>query len=473
MSGADGARPTSGGEDPLSADRRTLLIAVIAMVVLIAVGVTSAAIFTRSACGAVEPGAVAAGTAGDDLPAVLAEALPGLEPGELDRLVAGLGARDGDGGDAPGDGEALPLTPVGAADVGAASDLTTLDGHLAATGERLTLLGGPAADGGVTAGPAAEVEDPAIVVGSGPTLYSLALVNEATGQVDAIVPVTDELAGGDCIDTAQVGVPLTFHLDATEGELLLFRVDDEGELPEVELRDAEGSVWSQRVVMQVGPPGALAERLDGMIGEELVVTARRTSADEDVAAIEARARASGTQQWSVAPSEVAELAPPGDEALVIELVAVTDERVLVAVAREQRDPVLLLGFDAADGQPLWVSDLDAHAAPQLVEDRGDELLVLAQDGRDGDLPTQRLARIDLDGGAATAVHSVSGERARAVVVGQQTLFAVDQTMTAVLDDGERHSVTLPVEIIAVAGVDDVAVVLLRHGDDGAVVWLRP
>jgi hypothetical protein len=471
---SDGATepPATGGEDPLSADRRTLIIAAAAMVVLIAVGVVSAAIFTRSACGAVTPELVAAGNgaAVDAQPeAVLAEALPELDQQQLAELIDGLAAL--------GDDQAtLADVVLGVTDVGAATAFTELDGDLVATGARLTVLHGP--DGpddrqAAASGPVADVDDPAVVVGDGSTMYSLALANELTGQVDAIVPVTAGLEAGECFDTAQVGIPLTFHLDADDGELLLFRVDDDGDHPEIEIRDADGSVHSERIVLGTGPPGALAQRLDGMLGEDLAVTARRTRADEQPPAIQARDRASGSERWSVGPSEVAQFAPPGDEALELSLVEVTGDVVLVAVSREDRRPVQLLALDAEDGSNLWLSDLETHQTPRSAGARDGGLLVtVARGGGDG-TPTQKLLHLDLGDGSSAVLAASDGEQARAASVDGLVWFGVDGSLTAVADDGEQRTTTLPVEVTDLAVTDDLVAVLLRDGDDGAVVWLAP
>jgi hypothetical protein len=465
--------PRAGGEDPLSADRRTLVIAAAAMVALIAIGVVSAAVFTRSACGAVTPELVAMNDGGrgavdGQIEATLADALSGLDEQQVAELLDGLALL--------GDDEASPEAVLrGAADVGAATALTELDGDLVATGPRLTVLHEPGPDDrqAAAAGPTAEVDEPAVVVGDGPTLYSLALVNELTGQVDAIVPVTGGLDAGECFDTAQVGIPLTFHLDADDGELLLFRVDDDGDHPEVEVRDADGSVHSERIVLGAGPPGALAERLDGLLGEELVVTARRTRADEQPPAIQARDRSSGDERWSVAPSEVAQFAPPGDEALELSLVAVTDDLVLVAVSREDRRPVQLLALDAEDGSDRWISDIEAHGVPKSVGARDGALVVIAPRGGEEEPATQQLLHLDLDDGSPTLLAARDGDRARAASSDGRLWFGVGGALTAVAGDGEQRTATLPVEVADLAATDDLLAVLLRDGDDGAVVWLAP
>ena len=471
--GEGAAEPRVGGEDPLSADRRTLVIAAAAMVVLIAVGVVSAAVFTRSACGAVTPELLTPddggpGVVDGQVEATLADALPGLDEAQVTDLIDGLAALGGD------DALAEEVV-VDAVDVSAATGLTDLDGERVAIGHRLTVLHEPDGRQAAAAGPVAEVEDPAVVVGDGSTLYSLALVNELTGQVDAIVPVSGGLEAGECFDTAQVGISLAFHLDAADGELLVFRVDDDGDHPEVELRDADGSVHSERIVLGAGPPGALAERLDGMLGQDLVVTARRTRADEGPPAVQARDRASGDERWSVAPSEVAQLAPPGDEALELSVVEVTDELVLVAVSREDRRPVQLLALDADDGSERWISDLEAHGVPTSVGGHDGGLLVTAPRGGEEESPTQQLLHLDLDDGSPTLLAASDGEWARAASGPDGRVWlGVGGSLTLTLAaEGEQRTTTLPVEVADLVATEGGLVVLLRDGDDGAVVWLEP
>jgi hypothetical protein len=43
----------------------------------------------------------------------------------------------------------------------------------------------------------------------------------------------------------------------------------------------------------------------------------------------------------------------------------------------------------------------------------------------------------------------------------------------VAGDGEQRSTTLPVAVDDLAATDGLLTVLLRDGDDGAVVWLAP
>lgn len=423
------------------------MIAAAAMVILITLGVVSAEVVTGSACGAVAPEPVA-----DDA-------------GERPLLDAGLGTELAD---------ALPgLTVLAAADVGAGTGLTRLEGDTVATGPRLTVLSDPGGPRAAAGGPVAEVDDPAVVVGDGATLFSLALVDDATGRVDAIVPVTAGLEAGECLDTAQVGTPLAFHLDAADGQGLLFRIADDGDDPQVEVRDADGAVFAEPIEVGFGPPGALAQRLDGLLGQELVVTARRTRADEQPPAIQARDRASGTERWAVAPSEIARHAPPGDEALELSVVAVTRDLVLAAVSREGRRAVLLTALDADDGSHRWTSDVGAHGSPGFVGERDGGLVVTAPQA-DGERPaTQRLLHLDAADGGTTLLAETRGEAAHAAVVDGHVLLGAGRELVVVTPGGERGAATLPTRIADLVPVDGAVAVLLRDGERGAVVWLEP
>jgi hypothetical protein len=114
--------------------------------------------------------------------------------------------------------------------------------------------------GGIRA--AAGFDAPAVVVGTGSTLYAVALMNETTGQVDAVQPLDADLepAGG-CLDAATVNVPFAFHLDANDGEALLFRVEEDSDEPELQLRDRGGIRWDAPLEVAIAPPGLLGERL--------------------------------------------------------------------------------------------------------------------------------------------------------------------------------------------------------------------
>jgi hypothetical protein len=104
-----------------------------------------------------------------------------------------------------------------------------------------------------------------------------------TGQTDALVGLRGtDLEVGACVDTAVVGSPFAFLLGGGEGELLLLRADEDGDNPDLQLRDARaGARWEARLQLPAGPPGTLAERLSAELGPETVVAARRVGPQEE------------------------------------------------------------------------------------------------------------------------------------------------------------------------------------------------
>ncbi len=460
--------PGTGTENPMSADRRTLVIAAAAMVVLVGVGVVSSAIFTRSACRALEPEPVAAPVAGADVEAVLGGAFDDVDGDVIGQVTERLGTLVGGRPLSPGVAGDGQLT--GAVDVGPAGAVTGLGEGVAATGPRITAVAGP--EGPATA---VELSDEATIVGDGEHLYALAVANELTGQLDGIVTIDSQLSGGECFDTAQVGVPLPFHLDAGGGQLLLFRIDDDGDNPEVEVRDADGPVWSEPVELGGGPPGVLAERLTGRLGGDTVVTARRALVDDRAPALQVRDRADGSARWERTAAELDGLAPAGDQPLQVGVVEVTDDLVLVGLSREEQAPVLLVAFDLSDGRSVWTSDLDAAQLPRSAGTIDDEVvLVAARDVIEDDAQaTYEVARIDTGDGSARTLYSAAGRRASAAVIDSRIVFAVDDEVTRVDPDGTQHAVELPLPVVDVHAVDGQVALLLRSSEGGALVWARP
>jgi hypothetical protein len=436
----------------MSADRRTLATAALAMVALIIVGVVGAAIFTRSACAVVAPEPVTAPGPSADVDAVLAEALGDLSEEQRTRLLDGLEGLAG-----PDGGVAL------AADVGRAGALTELDGDLVATGERTTVLSSGAEV------PGAEFDEEATITGGGDSLYALAIVNELTDQVDALTALGPDLAEQDCTDTATVGVPLAFHLDAGDGHLLLFRVDDDGDGPHLELRGHDGPLWDADVAVGSGPPGVLAERLTATLGEGLLVAARRSLPDEEAPALAAHELEAGEQRWTLGPADLEPHAPAGQEALVPRVVTVEDDVVVVALSRETDGPsaTLLAGFDPEDGAHLWTSDLGAQGTPRLIGALDEGLALLA-------IHDELLEAVVVDrrDGQHRAVHATSGQQASAAVVGDDVLIGADRGVTRVAPEQEVEAVPLPGRVADVAVHGDRAALLLRSEDGGAVVWLE-
>jgi hypothetical protein len=439
----------------MSADRRTLITAAVAMVALILVGVVGAQIFTRSACGVIAPEAGSPGVSGSDIGPVLAEALDDLSEEERAQLLAGLEVVAGAGGQVRS-----------ATDVGPAVSLTELDGDLVATGETTTVLSwGP--DGDVEA---VEFDEDATVVGDGDALYVVALVNELTGQVDALAPLgPDVLEDRDCTDTATVGVPLAFHLDAADGRLLLFRVDDDGDGPTLELRGPEGPIWDADLTVGSGPPGVLAERLTARLGEDLVVAARRSLPDEEAPALAAHDLEDGQERWTLGPAELLEHAPSGETALVVRVVAVESDLVVVALSREEDGPeaTRLVGLDPADGGVRWSSDVVTDGVPRVVGEIGEDLLMLT--GRDGMLEAVQVER---GTGEHEVLHATSGQHGAATVVGGGVLLGVDGGVTRVHPGEEVDAVPLPGRVVDLAVEGNQVALLVRSDEGGVVVHLE-
>jgi hypothetical protein len=276
----------AAAEDPLAADRRTMVIGGAAMVALILVGVVSAQLFARGGCvSIVEPGPVT------DVDTEVA-------PADLLRDELGV-----DGAAIVAALESVAGVPVTtAAAVGDAHRVLPLDEGLVTAGRTVTSF-----DGSLTA--VSTFDTDAAVVGSGPTVYEATIANEATGQTDALVPLTgSDLDVGTCVDTAVVGSPFAFHLTADDGQLLLLRADEDGDRPELQLRDDEsGAIWDTRIVLPAGPPGTLAERSSAGLGPDAVVTARRTSPQEEepVPAVFVHEREDGEERHALDGSELA------------------------------------------------------------------------------------------------------------------------------------------------------------------------
>ncbi len=336
----------------MAADRRVLIIGLVVMLVLVGVGVVTAALFTASACRDIGPGSVTAGPAAAELSTVLATTpSPELAAAgdHLEVAVRDLARALG------------PLT--GIADVSGATALTTAWNSIVATGPTTTVLDLTGDD--VVA--AAAFDEPSLLVGDGGRLYSLAYVNPLTGQVDALLPLGPVLDPGTCVDTAVVGEPFAFHLAAGGGELLLFRVEEDSDTPELELRDAvEGRRWTADLEVPIAPPGILAERVTAGLGPDVVVSARRVIAGEPQAAVMAVDRDDGEERWRVRPEAVLADADD-DEPRWLEVVGVSDSVAVVAVAPEQaRDRATLVAFDLEDGAVRWRAAPSGGAAEVLA-----------------------------------------------------------------------------------------------------------
>lgn len=273
-------------EDPLAADKRTMAIGGAAMVALILVGVVSAQLFARGGCVAVADPQPVTDAASDVAPAELIGELLGVDGAAIVTAIERIAG--------------VPVTTATA--VGAAEGLLTLDEGLVAAGATVTSF-----DDSLT--PVATFETTDRLVGDGPTVYAVAVANEVTGQADALVPLAGaDLAVGTCVDTAVVGSSFAFLLGAGDGQLLLLRADEDGDRPELQLRDDEsGAIWDARIVLPAGPPGTLAERTSAGLGPEVVVAARRVGPQEetDSPAVTVHDRGDGTELAAVTSTALA------------------------------------------------------------------------------------------------------------------------------------------------------------------------
>ncbi len=429
--------------DPMAADKRVLIIGLVTMVVLLGVGVTGAALFTRSACGDIELQSVAPGVSDQDRAVVLDElGITGELAQRLDGTFQDLEAAFG------------PIS--GVADVGDATDLMALDGVAGAIGaDRVTVVDG--AGSSVLAG--AAFDEPAQVVGSGGQLFSLALINPLTGQVDAFAPVDPTLDAGTCVDTAVVGEPFAFHLDAADAALLLFRVEEDSAFPEVELRGGEGRRWITSLDVPVAPPGILAERISGGLGEDLVVAARRVIPGETEPVAVALGRDDGQPRWEVDPSAL--------DAVIQEtpvwttVLAVAEDVVILGVSDDEaRDVITPVALGSADGSVRWIGDPIAGSVD--VQVIGDTVWLLGRLA--GGI---EVARLDASDGSPRSEPWRADDEGILRVVDGMPLVVSDARLSAWEDpsDADDHGW----QAIATAAGDDAAVLFRdARSTDGTV-----
>jgi hypothetical protein len=410
--------------DPLAADRRVAVVGIVALVVFVAIGVVSASLLTGSACDDLVPRPVADTSAP---PEVREELAPVLDP-----LAQHLG-----------DVRAV----LSAVEPATAS---VVDGHLALLGGRAVVL---------DATPAA-IDLDGRVVGSGTTLFALAWINDLTGQVDALQPMTTTLQPGPCLDTAVVGEPFAFHLDAGGGALLLLRVDEDGRDPDIELRDGSGRRWRAPLPSPTAPPGLLGDRTAGLLAGDLVLVARQGAGHEPEPVVLALEPADGSERWALTTSALPNDPAAGDAPIVWRPVAVTATTAVVV-----RDGSTLVGLDAMHGEVRWQRPLGGMLLDAAVVDGTLVVAVATEDGvtveeiadsgeaaRVGGLPAADTAVVlALDDGALVGTSSgwlltgPAGERARddapAIMAGAHLdgatllVVALDDGVVAVLLDG--------------------------------------
>jgi len=346
------------------------------------------------------------------------------------------------------------------------------------------------------------------VVGSGETLYSLALTNELTGQVDALQPLDADLDGLTCVDTALVGSPLAFHLAADQGELLLLRVEEDGEEPMLELRDpVAGRVWASDLELPTAPAGLAGARLTAGLGGELVVAGTRAKPDDEVPALTAVARADGGPRWTVGREQLvaAGAGLRGAGAVRIEVAAVQDGLVLVGLravdggggadeeaeqdARAEGEH-LLVALDPADGGVLWsepIGGAERVVDAEVVASRAEVILADVSAGTvrwvtiDGGSLVER-ARTSLPAPAsASASASEEGPPAGAASLpagaiavpdGGPVVVALGNELLVDPPDGsDALSLSLPAAGATSVG-DGVAVLLVGEGDRSLVLTFR-
>jgi hypothetical protein len=439
----------------------------VVMFALVAVGVGTAAVFTRSACERLAPDAVPAGVAGSDVDAVLTEMVDDAE------ARATLTRSFGDIADLLG-----PVT--GVADVTGAQRLAVGADGVAALGSTTTVLG----PDGASVRSRADLDD-GRPVGSGATLYSLAVANELTGQVDALLPLDGDLEGLTCVDTALINTPLAFQLAAGDGELLLFRVDEDGAEPELELRDpVAGSVWSTPVEVGVAQPGILGQRLTAAMSDDLAVMGRRTAPGDDPPAMTAADRDTGSVAWTIDRQDLGALPDPelptrtdvvaaGEGLVVVALTAEPADGEVASDAADTTDgsdvggdePVRLGVFDAADGAARWQLELDAG---DVVRD------VVVADGRVWAAiasvdDTISVVEFDPDG-EVVASASVAGGTGGVAALPDGGAFAVLDRGVVLADatDGGASAITWDVVGRDVVAHDGGVTALFETPDDGAV-----
>lgn len=450
--------PPSEPEEPLAADKRTLVIGAIATVALVLTGVVSAALFTTSACDALEP---------DPLPADVVGA--GAEPGVV--LDEAFGDIDGAGTEVLGAALDTLADELGAltgvAEVTGADAVTHAAAGVVATGPVTTALGG---GGEVFAG--AEL-DGGRVVGSGATLYALSIGNELTDQVDALLPLdATTLDAGGCLDTATIGMPLAFHLDANDGELVLFRVDEDAGDPHVELRGSDGRRWTADLEVEIAQPGVLGERLTGLATSSAVVVGARTVPGAEAPVLQAFDRSDGEPRWSVARDDLDDLGVlRGDGADRVEVLGADAELVVVRITADHasdddaaQDGGTLVALTLDDGVPLWQEPLEARAGLHRLAPDGPTVWVVLDDDEVRGLTVAGAA---VGRGAAPDVATASGSGGRVALHDGGAVLAVADGSLLVDRDGEPATLGEPFDVRDVVVDRAGAITLLLGAPDDA------
>jgi hypothetical protein len=465
MSGSPPSAPTGvpapRAEDPAAAataDKRVLVIAVVVMLLLVSVGVVSGALFNRSACATIDPEPVTAGLAGGagDVDRVLAASFPDTDQDTLGAMAgafASLSERLG------------PVT--GVAEVTGATGLGVTERGVAAIGPVTSSLDTRGSE--VLA--RVDVGD-GQVVGSGDTLWSVAAVNELTGQVDAVTPLDPELEAQTCVNTSLINSPLAFALDARDGELLLLRINEDGGEPELELRDpVQGRVWGPALDIGIGQPGLQAARLTGRLGPGTVVTGLRTAPGDGMPVMTAVERGTGEPVWHLGRGDLDALLD--DElAQTATVWAVGENRAIVSLSvdpdpDEPADvpttlPTRLLALDPGSGESIWDAALGADDAVRHVELDGDAAWITISDGDE-----VRFERFDADGDLTFGT-GTAGDDGRTAVLDDGRVVTASADSLGLIEQDELFTVGSDLQAREVAAHGD-AVTLLVDGPDGGTV----
>jgi hypothetical protein len=218
-------------------------------------------------------------------------------------------------------------------------------------------------------------------------------------------PLDVDLEPGSCTDTAVVAEPFAFHLDAAGGELLLFRVEDDADDPELELRGGDDDpTWGADLDVGVAPPGLLAERLEGRLGEELVAIGRRSGPEEENLLVAAFERDSGAELWTLGRDDLGPVLS-SDRADLVRVEAVGTEVVVVSVTPEPGEDggdddvakTLVVTLQARTGDVSVADELPHGWVLRDVAVEGE--VVLLASAADGETRVQRLGDGGLDGAA--------------------------------------------------------------------------
>jgi len=476
MSGSPPSAPTGvpapRAEDPTAAataDKRVLVIAVVVMFLLVSFGVVSGALFNPSACATIDPDPVAAGVAGGsgDLDRVLAASFPDTDQETLGDMTEALGSLSDRLG---------PVT--GVAEVTGATGLGVTERGIAAIGPVTSSLN----PGGSEVLARVDVGD-GRVVGSGETLWSVAAVNELTGQVDAVTPLDPELEARTCVNTSLINSPLAFALDARDDQLLLLRINEDGGEPELELRDAlQGRVWGAMLDIGIAQPGLQGARLTGRLGPGSVVTGMRTSPGDEMPVVTAVERDTGDTAWLLGRDDLDALldGPLLDGPLLDDEMsqtatvwAVGEDRAIVSLTADPDPddpadaevalPTRLLALDLDGGELIWDAALGEGDAVRHVELDGDATWVTTT----GDGGEVRFGRFDPDG-EVTLDTGTGGDDGRTAVLDDGRVITASDGSIGLI--GQRGFSTVGSDLQArdVVAHDD-AVTLLLDGPDGGTI----